>query len=179
MVNHSPLVMLGLLVVALIVLGALFGKSAPKHVYQRIDFILTPPERELYRSLLRAVGSRYAIFAKVRIADVLAVRGGIKSKNDWGTFARISSKHVDFVLSSLDDFKILCAIELDDKSHQRKDRSERDKFVDGAFASAELPLIRIPLKRGITVAYLQDLVETTLNPPPHAKRVGKLSSRGA
>ncbi|MEO0599725.1 MAG: DUF2726 domain-containing protein, partial [Chloroflexota bacterium] len=41
----------------------------------------------------------------------------------------------------------LFGIELDDKSHQRKDRQARDTFVDGVFDTANLPLLHIPAQR--------------------------------
>jgi len=37
--------------------------------------------------------------------------------------------------------------QLDDKSHQRKDRQERDAFVDEVFKAAGLPLVHIPVQR--------------------------------
>ncbi|MEN7973211.1 MAG: DUF2726 domain-containing protein, partial [Verrucomicrobiota bacterium] len=37
---------------------------------------------------------------------------------------------------------IVAAIELDDKSHQRKDRIKRDQFLNQVMESAGVPLIR-------------------------------------
>ena len=54
---------------------------------------------------------------------------------------RINRKHFDFILCRPDDLTVLCAIELNDASHQRKDRQERDEFLETACRSAGLPLI--------------------------------------
>lgn len=40
------------------------------------------------------------------------------------------------------------AIELDEKSHQRKDRKDRDAFVDQVFQAAALPLLHVPAAKG-------------------------------
>jgi len=42
---------------------------------------------------------------------------------------------------------VLLGIEVDDSSHQRKDRQKRDVFVENVFAAAALPLLRIPAGR--------------------------------
>lgn len=43
--------------------------------------------------------------------------------------------------------KPLVGIELDDSSHDRADRQERDEFVNEVFQAAGLPLIHIPVQR--------------------------------
>ena len=42
---------------------------------------------------------------------------------------KIQAKHVDFVICDK-DMHIKVIIELDDSSHDKKDRKERDEFVD-------------------------------------------------
>jgi hypothetical protein len=43
--------------------------------------------------------------------------------------------------------KPLLGIELDDSSHKRDDRQERDDFIDRVFQFAGLPLLRLPVQR--------------------------------
>ena len=57
----------------------------------------------------------------------------------------------------------IVGIELDDKSHQREDRRERDAFVDGVFAAAKLPLLHVPVKRAYVVAEVAALVAPYLS----------------
>ena len=45
-------------------------------------------------------------------------------------FHKIMSKHVDFVIYDGDMMHLKVIIELDDSSHDREDRKERDEFVD-------------------------------------------------
>ena len=45
----------------------------------------------------------------------------------------------------------LVGMELDDRSHQRADRKERDEFVNEVFKAAGLPLLHVPARRGYVV----------------------------
>ena len=59
--------------------------------------------------------------------------------------------------------EVVCAIELDDVSHLRPDRIERDKFVNHAFESAGLPLLRIPVEKAYKAAEVRDLIEAAID----------------
>ncbi|GEN23113.1 hypothetical protein HCU01_10620 [Halomonas cupida] len=109
----------------------------------------SPTEQAFYGAVSRAVGSTVLIACKVRIADVLRVRFRKCHAHDqrwWRYFRLISSKHVDLVLCEPRGGRILIAIELDDRTHGRADRKRRDRFVDRAFASAGIPLVRFPAR---------------------------------
>lgn len=111
-------------------------EAEPKHEtyqqyrlpYQRAKF-LTDNEYLFYQRLKNYVYPfGLQILAKVRLADLVNVEKGI-NKSEWGrAFSKISSKHVDFAIA--DDMKITIIIELDDQSHNRYDRIQRDYFVD-------------------------------------------------
>ena len=58
----------------------------------------------------------------------------------------------------------LVGIELDDKSHQRKDRQERDAFVNSVFEAANLPLLHVPVQRAYKVAELKSQLTPYLEP---------------
>ena len=105
----------------------------------------TATEQAFYAAVQHAVGSTALLACKVRIADVLQVRFRKRHGRDqrwWRYFRLISSKHVDLVVCEPRGGRILVAIELDDRSHRRGDRKRRDRFVDQAFASAGVPLLR-------------------------------------
>lgn len=127
-------------VVLVAVLSSLFT-GRRRMPYQRREDFLTPAELVFFRVLERAVAGNWYIFPKVRIGDLLAVTEGAENARGW--FARVAQKHVDFVLAGRQAVRPLLVIELDDASHQRKDRIERDAFVDEALATAGLPILRI------------------------------------
>lgn len=112
--------------------------------YRTRDDFLSPAERSFFGVLCQALGERAVVFAKVRVADLLYVP---KGPGSIGHENRIRSKHVDFVLCAPDTLRPVAAIELDDASHGRPDRAERDEFLRQAFAAASLPLVRFAAKR--------------------------------
>ena len=102
--------------------------------------LLTPAEQSFLAVLQPIVQRTCSISTKVRLADLFQVK---KGRGQQSAFNRISRKHVDFVLTEPTSSRILCAIELDDSSHNRPDRIARDQFVDKLFASNQMPLIHI------------------------------------
>jgi hypothetical protein len=115
--------------------------------YESKGNLLTPAERSFLVVLDEVVGTQYRIMGQVRLADVIKVRKGVDKKT-WGTaFARIRSKHLDFVACDPNDLSIKFAVELDDSSHKRPDRQKRDAFLDQAMEAAQIPLHRFAVKR--------------------------------
>jgi len=111
--------------------------------YRLRDDFLSPAELNFYRVLQAAVGDWAVICPKIRLGDLFYPKTGDRSQNaTWRN--KIAQKHVDFVLCHPRTMRPLVGVELDDKSHQRPDRQERDRFVERVFAAAELPLHRVP-----------------------------------
>lgn len=109
--------------------------------YRARRTLLTPTEREFYEALCRAVGGRYVVCIKVRLADVIDCPTAV-----WrlGYGRLVAQKHLDFVLCDPATTRVRAAVELDDRSHARWDRRARDRFVEGAMRAAGVPLIRLP-----------------------------------
>jgi len=120
--------------------------AEPDLPYHAVDTLLSPAEVSFYHVLRATTGEQATIFAKVRLGDLLYVRAGDRSQNT-SYRNRIDRKHVDFLLCDPKTTTPLAAIELDDASHQRKDRAARDEFVDSVFAAAGLTLVHIPAGR--------------------------------
>lgn len=104
--------------------------------------LLTDNERNFYEILAPICREHdWGLLMKVRLADLVAVKPD--SGDYMGYFNKIRSKHTDFVLIDLDTLEFLCGIELDDASHEREDREERDDFVDAVYAVCGLNLIHV------------------------------------
>ena len=69
----------------------------------------------------------YIICPKVRLLDIIEPKKGERKYKTL--FYKIQAKHVDFVICDK-DMHIKAIIELDDNSHDTKDRKERDEFVN-------------------------------------------------
>lgn len=128
--------------------------------YSVKERLVTKAELRFYRALQKAAGKDFDIFAMVRIADILAVPQEHAQRRKW--LGKILAKHVDFVLCEPANLTPLMAIELDDASHERPDRRERDEFVDHAFESAGLPLLRIKNNSSYDPAALRQLIDEHL-----------------
>lgn len=115
-------------------------KSSPYH-YSRKQYFMTRAEHEFYVALKTAVGNDYTIFAQVHLPTI--VEHKVKGQNWNAALNSINRKSVDFVLCDNSYLSPVLAIELDDKSHEREDRKERDIVVESILEEADLPLLRI------------------------------------
>ncbi len=137
------------------------GLDEPSPYRLRADF-LSDTELSFYRVLESVVADRARICPKVNLGDVFFVSGGDQRQAQWN---KISRKHIDFLLCSKATMGPLAGIELDDSSHNRSDRKERDTLVDSIFRQAGLPMIRVPARRNYTPSELNDLLAECLSGP--------------
>jgi hypothetical protein len=154
--EYWPILVVVLVVVAVMILLRQL-QVAPAKPYERRGRLITKAELRFLRTLEICVQDRWRIFAMVRIADILQVSANVKARQSWQN--KINCKHIDFVLCDVEDLRVVLAIELDDSSHNRADRQERDHFVNEAFLSAGLPLIRVPLQNTYDMKALKELIE--------------------
>jgi len=119
-----------------------FKQSLPYYARQ---VLLTKAELNFYRQI-QPILMELNLFAsfKVRLWDVIDVRKGTEKSFTYQN--KISSKHIDFVLIDRDTNIIGC-IELDDSSHNEKDRQEADQVKNEALSAAGVPLIRVKATR--------------------------------
>ena len=81
---------------------------------------------------------------------------------------RMAAKHADFVLCEPRSLNLVGVIELDDRSHRRRDLQRRDAFFNETMAAAGLPLLRLAAKStraGYPVADLRAAVTAAFEKP--------------
>lgn len=124
--------------------------------YHAKETLLSAGELAFFRVLGKAIPAHHMIAPKVRLGDVIGC-----SEADWvrGHGPRISAKHLDFVLIDRTTSRIVLAIELDDKSHDRPERKERDVFLNRALEAAAVPLLRIPAARSYNLDEIRTAIE--------------------
>lgn len=111
--------------------------------YTANHYLCSAGEFAFFQALEDAVGEQFSISMKVRAAALLGCR-----RCDWRRLGRrVSQKEIDFVLTWKGTSRVACAIELDDKTHDLPSRRRRDGFLDAAFKSAGLPLVRVRAAR--------------------------------
>ena len=132
-------------------------KGTVTYPYVAAPGLFTEAESRFLRALEQAA-PEYRMFGKVRVADVIGVQKGLSNSARTSALNRITSKHIDFVLCRPHDLSVVCAVELDDKTHERKDRRARDVFLENALAAADVPLVRVKTAKSYDVAELQSLL---------------------
>ncbi len=167
--------LIGILIVAAIALVLLKAFLASKKAgvgfpFSAIPHLFTPAERSFLGVLDQVIDSEYRVFGKVRAADVMSVTKGM-DRSEWQkAFNRIQSKHFDFVICRASDSAILLLIELDDKSHKKTKRVDRDQFIEKATEASGIPLLRIPCQRSYSVQEMSFLISTHLPEPNKANK---------
>lgn len=139
------------------------NKTTPKSDrYKQKETLFTTTEQKFLAALDIAVQGRYHVFGMVRVADVLEPERR-RNQTGWqSAFNRIQAKHFDFVLCNPADLQVAAVVELDDSSHAQRDRKDRDRFLDEACASADLPLIHFPVKAKYDVAAVRAQISEAL-----------------
>lgn len=132
--------------------------------HRAVPSVLTSAERDFAEVLERAVGGRYRLLAKVRLADLVDITAS--GQEWWRAFGRISQKHVDFVLVDPASWAPRLVIELDDASHRRRARRERDELVAGVCDTAGLALLRVSVRRSWDVKELAEAIDAQLQTTP-------------
>lgn len=165
------LIILVIVIVLVIIIGLVAVQLRPsqkqgvqqiEYPYRKRDALFSLAERSFLGVLNQAVGENAQIFGKVRVADVIAPKKGMSRNNWYKAFNKISAKHFDFLPCAKNDFSILCAVELNDSSHNLKKRKARDVFLAGACLSANVPLVEITACSTYNVNEIQKLLAAYL-----------------
>jgi hypothetical protein len=135
------------------------GKDRDPMPYRLRDDFLSAAEHSFYLVLKSMMGSYFTICPKVSLADIFYVTN---PDRNMSAYNRINRKHVDYLICDADTMKPRFGIELDDKSHNRQDRIDRDDFVEDLYEAAGLPLVRIPVRPTYNTNELGVLFKTAL-----------------
>jgi ssDNA-binding Zn-finger/Zn-ribbon topoisomerase 1 len=120
--------------------------------YRKKETLFTQAEQKFLAALEEAVKGKYRIFGMVRVADVIEPIARSNTSVRQTAFNRIQAKHFDFVICDPTDLRVVAAVELDDSSHARRNRRDRDDFLNQACKSAGLSLLRFPAKANYDAA---------------------------
>ncbi len=151
-----PIAMVALPVVVIVtIFRNIFSGNKTRHVkdkkqytYTPKDSLMTATEMDFYWKLNKVVDNRYFIYPQVHLSALLDHR--VVGQNWKGAFYHINAKSVDYVLCSKTTLQPIYAIELDDPSHDRIDRINRDIEVERIFSEANVPLVRFRDYKNLT-----------------------------
>ena len=112
-----------------------------KHLpYHKKYHILTEAEFQFYSILRNCINPNFIICPKVGLKDFIYISK--REHNYMHYWGKISQKHVDFLICDTKFLSPICAIELDDSSHNKPLTIERDNFVNDLYKCIQLPLVR-------------------------------------
>jgi len=140
--------------------------------YHLRDDFLSPAELSFYHVLQSTVADwAVVVCPKVSLGDLFFAKTGDYGQNrSW--MNRIDRKHVDFLLCELKTVRPMLGIELDDASHRKTKREERDQFVEQVFAAAGLPLARVSVQAQYNTRELEAYLRHTMEVATTAKVPG-------
>ena len=123
--------------------------------FSKKDYLLTQNELKLYY-LLKQITDKLDLnlFCQVAMYEL------VNCKN-FNSFNRIRSKSIDFVITEK-NCKIKCCIELDDSTHNKSSRKERDNVIDNIFKNANTKLIRIKVQNFYNLNELEEFIKANI-----------------
>ena len=140
------------------------------------DDFLSDAELSFLGVLRPLLGAGELVCPKVRLADLVFV---LPSEEKTSHQNKIRQRHVDFVIYDLDARRAVAAIELDDASHRRSKRQEKDAYLDAALQAAGLPLLREPARYSYDTETLRARLATIrAEQPSEGGSVQRASSEG-
>ena len=123
--------------------------------FNKKEKIMTNTELQFY-NLLKKITSKYELelFTQVALNQI------IKADSKRGNL-QIGAKSIDFVITDKYGNIKIC-IELDDYTHQRKDRIKRDNLVNELFRKVKIKLLRIPIEQAFIVERIEKTIKESL-----------------
>ena len=144
--------------IALIITIAIFtvAKTAQKKrepKYRLKDSLVTASELRYFRVLEGCFGKDYRVLPQVNLAAVIDKEGA--------GFRTELFRNVDFGIFDM-NFRPIVLIEINDNSHLRKDRAERDESVNAIAKKARIPLVTFWTKDGFDERKIYDTIRKYL-----------------
>ena len=124
--------------------------------YSAKDHVMTQSEESFFKLLNDTVGDKYYVFPQIHLSSILNHK--IKGQNWKAAFSHINGKSVDYVLCDKATLKTVYAIELDDSTHEKKGRMDRDTEVERMFRLSGISIKRFTTEQSRDVI----LVKTRL-----------------
>lgn len=124
-------------------------------IYQKKEYILTQNELKFYK-LLKYITDKnnLLIFTQVSLYEI------VRNK-EYKDFNKIKSKSIDFVITDINT-KVKICIELDDQTHIREDRQQRDIFINELFKQLDIKLLRVPVQNYYNMQDIEQKIKNEL-----------------
>ena len=123
--------------------------------YMKREYLLTETELKFYKQLKKVTDElNLTICPQVTLYEILR-------NKQYKDFNKIQSKSIDFVITE-PNLKIKLCIELDDPSHFKNKRIQRDIFINELFHDLDIKLLRIPVQNFYDLENLKCKIKESL-----------------
>lgn len=119
--------------------------------YESRGNLLTPAERSFLRVLEQALDSRYRVFGKVRLADLIKPTRELDTDKRTTLLNRINQNHADFVICTANDLSLVGVVAMETPAYRHGEQSGRDGGIDQVLATAGIPVLRFPSRNEYSV----------------------------
>ncbi len=134
-----------------------------KKYYRPKRYVISLNELNFYNVLTEIANElNLTVFSQVSLYNIVETLPNLDYKTKRTYFNQISQKSIDFVLVDKNDCRIKLCIELDDSTHQQKNRIERDKFINELFRCLEINLLRYPVYKNYYKDTLKKRIEENM-----------------
>ena len=137
-------------------------RAAPLPRFSSRRKLLSESELEFIRVLEFALNDQYSVFPKLKLGDVVEPHSALAGSDRARLRERIGKIGLDCVLCDVRTSEVLAAIQLKAEEKKAQTDAQDDHFVEHALHSANMHLIRIPLKSSYTAADLAARIESVL-----------------
>lgn len=125
-------------------------------IYIKKDSLLTNCEKECFIKIKEATKeTRFIVYPQINLASII-------EKSKFG-YANELFRNIDFGLFDGYTLEPILMIELNDKSHLREDRIERDQKVSDILEMAKIPLLTLYTTEKLTTEIIKNKIFQTLN----------------
>lgn len=119
--------------------------------YVKKDSLITASEREFLQTLRSVVPDRYEVVPQVALVNVIDKRTNTQYRNEL-------FRVCDYCIVDGRTFEPILLIELNDSSHKRADRRDRDEKVAAICAQAKLPLVTFWMDGDLSAGYVKKTI---------------------
>lgn len=127
-------------------------------LYTTKNYVMTPTELTFFRELKKVTDElELLIFPQVDLEKIIQVKNNNGAKRN-----KIKSRSIDYTIVNNKNCKIVCCIELDDKSHERESSKKIDEFKNEIFKHVEIPLYRVKVNNYYNLEELKEKISKNI-----------------
>ena len=163
------------LIVIVGVLASRLNDNSFPFPFDSKNSVFTPAEKNFQNLVEQAMGTKYRIINRVKLADIVTIRKGVSDRASQSAVNNAEGKYLDFVICDRSTMKLLGAIDLVD-TQGKGYKIKKDWFVSGTLEAASIPHLRIKVKANYTLDEIRACIHSRLlgNPLPLPKVKGKI-----